>query len=101
MPPQNIVDLLSRGTKTAPASVGVTNAVGGQTLLAANPNRKVAIIVNTSVNIVYLGKDATVTVANGVPLAAGASFRDDFSNDAWQAIAAVAGPSAVVSFETQ
>lgn len=57
-------------------------------LLAANVNRKMALLVNAGSNTVYLGKDTSVTVANGIPLLPNASLTDDVSTDAWYGIMA-------------
>lgn len=57
-------------------------------LLAANPARATAMLVNNGTATVFLGKDATVTTTTGIPLAAGASLVDDRSSDAWYGILA-------------
>jgi hypothetical protein len=57
-------------------------------VLAANPERQGALIYNNGSQTVYLGKDATVTTANGMPLPSGASLADDRSADAYWAIVA-------------
>jgi hypothetical protein len=57
-------------------------------LLAANTERERALLMNNGSQTVYLGKDNTVTAANGLPLAAGASLEDDRTSDAWWGITA-------------
>lgn len=75
---------LGHGTKTVSRATPVA-ATAGQ-LLAANANRKEAILKNNAANTIYLGKDATVTAANGFALAAGETMEDDRSTDAWWGI---------------
>lgn len=78
---QNIVR-----SKSAPTVVAT--AVVAQ-CLAANKHRLSAVLVNAHASVVcYIGRDNTVTAANGIPLAAGASFTDNFSTDAWFVIPA-------------
>jgi hypothetical protein len=72
----------STGTKKTAVSV-VVNASGRSQVLATNSNRLSAIIVNNSAGTVYLGSDNGVTGSSGIPLAAGASFNDTSSYDAW------------------
>lgn len=73
-------------SKSAPAAIAVTAVT---ICLASNKHRLSAVFVNAHASIAcYLGKDATVTTANGIPLAAGASFTDSFSTDAWYVIPA-------------
>lgn len=69
---------------TAAVSVGSTATL----ILAANADRERALIVNNGSQTIYLGKDNTVTTANGLPLAAGASLEDDRTSDAWYGIVA-------------
>lgn len=77
-----------KGNKTfGQVSVG-TSAVQ---LLAANAARIHATIRNNGSSVVYLGKDNTVTTANGLPLNPGDVYEDDSSTDAWFAISAASG----------
>ena len=77
--------IAGKGTKTfAPVSVTTT----ATQLLAYNGNRRVALISNNSAAAIYLGRDNTVTVANGMNLAAGGAITDTDSEDAWWAITA-------------
>lgn len=76
-----------KGSKGAPAAVVVTTAA--TLILAANANRKAALIANNNPSggqTLYLGRDNTVTAANGLPLAAGAVLGDVSSSDAWWGI---------------
>lgn len=57
-------------------------------VLAANTERERALIYNNGSQTVYLGKDGTVTTANGLPLIPGAALEDDRTADAWWAIVA-------------
>ena len=79
-----------RGSKSAPAAVAFAAdpAPVAASVLAANVNRRAALIANAGVNTVYLGRDNTVTVANGIPLGPGASLTDSWSSDAWWGIMA-------------
>lgn len=80
-------------------STGAPTTTAGQ-IVAANTARNQVRIKNTHASaIVYLGKDATVTAANGYPLAVGEELIDEISTDAWFAIMA-AGTGAVHVIET-
>jgi hypothetical protein len=71
--------LTTAAPTTTPASV----------VLAANANRKVAIIRNVGTVDVYLGVSAAVTTANGFLLQRGGEVLvDDFSDDVWYGITA-------------
>lgn len=74
------------GSKTLSASAPTTTAT---LVLAANTGRKSAIIRNAGSVTSYMGKDNTVSVANGVPLAPGETLSDTTSTDAWWGITAV------------
>lgn len=63
-----------------------TNAAAS--ILAANADRERALIYNNGSVTVYLGKDNTVTTANGFPLLPGASLEDDRTSGAWFGITA-------------
>lgn len=73
------------GGKTLTRVQPTTSAV---LLLAANENRQIAWFANAGSVTVYLGTDNTVASTTGIPLAAGATFIDDQSTDAWWCIAA-------------
>lgn len=78
-----------KGTKSAPSAISV--GTGATLILAANSQRKSALIGNNNATggaTLFLGRDATVTVSNGYPLAAGASFTDASTKDAWYGIVA-------------
>lgn len=78
---------LSKGNKTFSqvANVGVAAAL----VLAANGNRRAALLRNVGATDCYLGKDNTVTSANGFLLkATDPPFMDARSIDAWYAITA-------------
>lgn len=68
-------------------SAAAPTAVAAQ-CLARNALRLRALISNNGAQTVYLGKDATLTTANGLPLPAGASLDDDASTDPWWAVTA-------------
>jgi hypothetical protein len=75
----------SQNTKTFSTAAPTSAAA---LALAANADRERALIYNNGSQTVYLGKDATVTTANGLPLVSGASLEDDRTADAWWAIVA-------------
>ncbi len=52
-----------------------------------NRARLALIISNAGPNTVYLGADNQVTESDGLPLASGATLVDEWSLDAWYAIA--------------
>ncbi|MHB8409828.1 MAG: hypothetical protein ACYDHY_17375 [Acidiferrobacterales bacterium] len=78
---------MSKSNKSAPVTVSVTTAA--TLILAANGSRVVANIANVSTQTVYLGRDNTVTTANGWPLGAGSNMEDRETTDAWYGIVAV------------
>lgn len=61
-------------------SVGTSATV----IMAANNERKGSIIVNNSSQTVYLGMDASVTTANGLPVAMNASMNNSGQNEVWK-----------------
>jgi len=73
----------SQNTKTF-STAAPTNAAAA--VLAANADRERALIYNNGSQTVYLGKDNTVTTANGFPLLPGSAIEDDRTADAWWAI---------------
>lgn len=77
---------MSKYNKSAPTTVSVTTVA--TLILAANGSRAVANIANVSSQTVYMGRDATVTTANGWPLAAGSNLEDRETTDAWYGIVA-------------
>lgn len=85
----------ARGSKSAPTTVTVGAAA--VQVLAANANRKSALFVQLGTGTVYLGRDTTVTTANGIPLqpasgtTPGGSLADTTSTDAWWAIGSAGG----------
>lgn len=76
----------AKGTKTlGTRSIGTTATLA----LAANSNRKEAILTNPSTSVtVYLGPAGVTTGTYTLALGPGASYIDDASNDAWYAIVA-------------
>ena len=71
----------------------VTNVSVGLTavqVLALNTSRRVALISNNGAALIYLGKDNTVTTANGMNLAIGAALTDTEAGGAWWAISGTA-----------
>jgi hypothetical protein len=82
---RGLVALNRKGTASAPAAVSVDDTATGTVLLALNANRLVAVIQNLdATNPVYIGKDTTLTVDNGIRIAAGGSFVDDRTTGAWR-----------------
>lgn len=75
----------AKGTRTFSTAAPTNSAAQA---LAANTSRKEALIYNNGTMTVYLGKDNTVTTSNGLPLAPGATLRDDRATGAWWAIVA-------------
>jgi hypothetical protein len=70
------------------AAVGAGNAISVSAaattqVLGSNSDRLSAVILNNSAGVVYLGVSSPITTANGMPLAAGASYTDTFSGDPW------------------
>jgi len=72
-------------TKTMSAAAPTNSAAS---VLAANTDRKTAVIFNNGSVTVYLGKDGTVSTANGLPLAPGSTLEDTDTQDAWFGITA-------------
>lgn len=83
-----------KGKKTAPRAVAINT--GAVRLVQVNALREMSIIANSGTVAIYLGRDNTVTTANGLPLAAGASLTDDVSDDEWWAIAGGAGEARII-----
>lgn len=52
-------------------------------ILAANPDRKMALIRNVSKQTVYLGNDEPTAINEGFPIGPDEIMRDDFTNNAW------------------
>lgn len=68
-------------TRTASTSGGVTVGSSSTAILAANPDRKSATIVNASDEVVYLQLGATAVSGQGIYLAAsGGAFNIDKNN---------------------
>lgn len=77
----------SSGTKTF--STPATQPSGtARLVLAANASRKQATIFNAGTVTTFLGKDNSVTTANGLPLLPNAAVEDLASSDAWWGITA-------------
>lgn len=72
------------GAKTCTVVTG--DDTTAEEVLAANSDRRSALIFNNSDGTVYLGVDSGVSIANGVPLAIGQSMTDTTSVDAWWVI---------------
>jgi hypothetical protein len=79
------IDGTVKGTSVFTTAAPTTSAT---LVLAANTSRKTATIYNNGSVTVYLGKDATVTTANGLPLPVGATLEDDSTTSAWYGITA-------------
>lgn len=75
---------LPQGTATGSAAAPTSVAA---VALAANVNRKTAIIYNNGSVTVYLGGSG-VTTANGLPLLPGAAFVDDRTTGVWYGVTA-------------
>ena len=78
----------AKGTRTFSTFAPTTTAAAATPALAANTSRKEALIYNNGAQTVYLGRDAQVTTATGLPLVSGATLRDDRATGAWYAITA-------------
>lgn len=63
-------------------SVGSTATV----ILPANLARRGCLVTNTSAGTVYLGFDANVTTANGIPIVQNAFFNNSGENIAWRGV---------------
>lgn len=85
-----MVRSFKQGNKTTHAAVSVTTAA--TQILAANSERKSAIIYNNSAATIFVGPDNTVTTVNGLPVPAAQSLTDPDTIDAWFGI--VVGPGA-------
>ncbi len=84
---RGLVALLRRGSGSAPAAVAVDQTATGVVLLATNANRLSATFSNLdATNAVFIGTTTALTAANGIRIAAGASFTDERSTSAWRAI---------------
>lgn len=62
-------------------------------ILASNPGRRMFVIYNNGNNIVYVGPDANVTTANGIPILQQSSFTQNGTRmwmGAWYGITASA-----------
>lgn len=62
----------------------VTVTTTATLILATNPLRKGCLIVNTANATIYLGMDANVTTANGIPVAANGAFNNSGLEDAYR-----------------
>lgn len=77
----------ARGTKSAPAAVVIGDAAA--LIVGIQPRRISILMANASGQItVYVGSDNTVTVNNGIPIAAGGNLSDIESYDEWWGIVA-------------
>lgn len=62
----------------------INNVAGGAQIVAANANRNCIVIKNThATNSIFLGKDTTITAANGFPLLPGETISIDSSAAVW------------------
>ena len=73
------------GTK---AGFTATIATTATLIRAGNSRRSSLVMAIASGGPVYLGRDNTVSVANGVPWSSGTVLTDDDSNDDWWGIVA-------------
>ena len=56
-------------------------------ILASNPQRRGCLIVNNETSAtIYLGFDTSLTTANGLPLAAGASLNNSDDSALWRGV---------------
>lgn len=82
-------ELLTAGAKGTGTNTTASITTTSGPVLAANANRKVALIYNNGPATCYLRPGAAAaTVAGGKPLPAGAEFVDENTTGAWQAITA-------------
>lgn len=79
----------ARGTKSVPANVVIGDTA---TLIVAAQSRRIGILMANASGqtTIYVGSDDTVTVNNGIPIAAGGNLSDIESYDAWWGIVAAA-----------
>jgi len=89
----------ARGRKTAPLAITVNVT---PTLLAPLDGHRVAFLVhnNEAQTVMYIGRDNTLTAANGVPVAAGDTFTESDSYDEWWGIVAAASADARIIITT-
>ena len=74
----NPVFVASEKSSSAGTSTGVTVGTGSTTVLASNANRKVAIIVNDSDEVIYLKYGTTAVGSSGIRLnSEGGSIREE------------------------
>lgn len=90
------VGALPKGSKSALQAVAVTTSA--TEVLAANANRKSAILTNNGAADVWLGPTSGIAVGNGMVLHPGDSLTDGDSTDAWYGIA-VSGSVSVAVLE--
>jgi len=75
-----------KGAITTQTSVAATTVVG--LVLAANRNRRTAILVNTSTTITITLGNATTAAGAGIVLSPGATWIDTDTTGAWYCVAA-------------
>jgi hypothetical protein len=81
-------DLIGTQTRSV-AAVSVDNTLGGVSIVTADSTIKSFILYNNGTATVFLGPSG-VTAANGLPLAAGSSFRESNINIALYGITSAA-----------
>ena len=93
---QSTLNIAKSGKPSTISSNGqVTANTTAATLIASNASRKCVILKNIGTVTVYIGK-ATVTTANGFPLAPQESFTDDETTALWQGITASSSTTVAV-----
>jgi hypothetical protein len=86
-----------KGTKTL--SVVAVSSAAATLVLAANANRKSALLLNDAGGTVYFGPDNTVSSTNGLPVTDGQVLNDGGSNDAWYVRAATGVSGNIIVIE--
>jgi len=70
-------------------------------IISANANRMRLLIVNKSPQVIFIGLDNSVTIANGIPLAElSGCVLDDWNGDVWGIVAASTGDARYIELGT-
>jgi hypothetical protein len=85
--PSAFAGTVPKGNKSANLQVAVVSGAG-QLIVPANTLRKSVLLFNNGPGVIFVGRDATVTTANGMPIGPGLSMSDRESVDAWFATSA-------------
>lgn len=77
-------------TKGAPSVTVVFPTTSPTLLLAANADRKEALLVNNGTQTVYIYPGSSFTISGAIPLVSNAAFTDDLTVGAWYGLVASA-----------